>query len=183
MCSRISERLSMQAICKHAQPESASVRASIRSRAAPLVGSLLALGLLSGCIGLEAPKDFLVLKDGTSEYKAVSPDDARIWVREFSDGYGGDLAFWSEVLKNELVENRGYTLLEEGTTKDAGGTEGKLSTFELTAGGAPQRYLLAVFVHEGWLSNTVVAAEFAAEKAVFDKRVAAVKGALATLDP
>ncbi len=36
---------------------------------------------------------------------------------------------------------------------------------------------------EGWLSNTIVVVEFVAPKAVFEKDVAGVRKAVATLDP
>jgi hypothetical protein len=152
-------------------------------RLARAVAALALAFLLEGCISMEVPGHFLVLEEGTSEFKAVSPAEARIWVREFGDSNKGDLSFWSEVLKNDLVKNRGYTLLEEGKAKDGDGDGGLELVFEVTVGGAAQRYLVDLFVLEGWLSNTIVVVEFVAPKEVFEKDLDGVRKAVATLDP
>jgi hypothetical protein len=142
---------------------------------------LLALG--AGCVSMELPEPFVVLEKGTSELKAVTPDDARVWVRERSVSENAKLAFWAEVLRNEFVTNRGYTLVEERAAKDGSGVEGKEFVFEATIEGTAQRYLVAVFVHEGWLSNTVCTVELVAPKEVFAKLVDGVRKGIETLDP
>lgn len=148
--------------------------------------ALLLLPLLvpsAGCISMELPEPFVVLEKGSSELKAVTPDDARLWVRERSVSEDAKLSFWAEVLRNEFVTNRGYTLVEERAAKDGSGVEGKEYIFEATIEGTAQRYLLAVFVHEGGLSNSVCTVEFVAPKETFAKLVDAVRKAIETLDP
>ena len=124
----------------------------------------------------------LVLEDGSTSFKAVSPDEAMVWVRKFGDPHGGDLSFGAEVLKKDFLANRGYTLIEEGETTDATGREGKEFVFEMTVGTA-HRYLIAVFVIEGWFANTICAVEFVAPKAVFEEHLGEVREAIGTLEP
>lgn len=160
-----------------------SSRSVRHSRCAASLAALALFPLLAGCMHMQVPKDFLVIEEGSSEIKAVSPDDAKIWVHEFSDPDEGDLAFWSSVLKTDFVENRGYTLLEERAVKIAAGREGMEYRFEVTTQGTAQGYLVQVSVLEGWLSNTIVAVEFVAPKQVFAKHLDEVRKAIATLDP
>jgi len=140
-------------------------------------------GLLSGCLTLDVPARFLVVEKRSSEIRAMSPDEARIWVREFTDENRGDLEFWSEALREEFVENRGYTALEEEATTDAAGRAGRVLVYEATLEGAPHRYLCALFVVPGWWSNTIRVVEFVAPKPLFDGYVADVKSSLGSLGP
>jgi hypothetical protein len=148
------------------------------SLAALVLGGFLS----SGCISMTAPPDFLVLEDSSSrEWKAVTPDDAKILVREFGDGYQGDLKFWSEVVKKDFIENRGYTLIQEGKAKGPDDREGTEFLFECTVQARPQRYMLSLFVIEGSMSNTVCTVEYVAPKDVFEKHLENVKNAILTL--
>ncbi|MEW6743828.1 MAG: hypothetical protein AB1486_13820 [Planctomycetota bacterium] len=148
-------------------------------------GVVLALATLTGCaaISMKVPQGFLQLETPRDELKATSPDEAKIWVREFEDPNKGDLAFWADVLRKDLTRNRGYELVEEGATRDVQGRPGTWMQFELVLGGEPQGYLVAVFVIEGSSANTIRVAELVARKPVFDASVGAVREALATLAP
>jgi hypothetical protein len=152
---------------------------------AALVALTLA-ALLGGCIAMQAPPSFLVIKESPSQFKAVSPDDARIWVHEFDDPYeGGTLDFWAQTMKADFVQGRGYTLIEEGKAKDGEGREGIEYVFEVTAGGAAQRYLVDIFYVEGCFcgDNEICVVEFVARKPLFEKYLADVRAAVATLEP
>jgi hypothetical protein len=141
-----------------------------------------AAGSLSSCLSIEAPS-FLVLESGTDSLKAMTPEDARIWVREFDDPSQGDLGFWTQALRNDLVSNRGYTLLEERKVKDADGEEGVEMHFEVTAGGRAQRYIAALYVFEGLFSNTIRVAEYVAPRELHGKYEAEVRKAFAAISP
>jgi hypothetical protein len=143
---------------------------------------LLAL-LGAGCVSLTPPPDFLPIEEGLTEYKAVSPDDARLWVREFDVPDQSDLSFWSKLLRTNLVDGRGYVLIEEGTAKDGADAAGVQYLFETTAAGEAHRYLLTVFFYEDWGDDTVAVVEYVAPKPIFEKYLAAVRAAIATLEP
>ena len=61
--------------------------------------------------------------------------------------------------------------------------EGLELTFEVTVEGASRGYLVAVFVIDGWRSNTIATVEFVATKSVFEKHLQAVRKAISTLEP
>jgi hypothetical protein len=147
----------------------------------PAAAMFLGLSVFPGCLSIDAPPGFLVIEKGSSSLKALTADEARLWVREFSDSTQGDLAFWSEAVRNDFAANRGYTLIEERPVKDAAGREGKESVFEITAGGQALRYLATLFVREGWFANRIRVAEFAAPREVFAKHAAAVRQAIGTI--
>lgn len=158
-----------------------------------LSATYLAAGLLSlssGCVSMELPEPFVVLSQGTSELKAVTPEDARIWVRVRSVATNTNLAFWSKLLENEFVRNRGYTLLEgPKDVTDGNGVPGKEYVFEVSANGIAQRYLVATFVLEHrflgflWLTKKVCTVEFVAPKDDFALLADAVRKGIGTLKP
>lgn len=138
-----------------------------------------------GCssIEMELPPDFLQLQTARRELKAITPDDARIWVREFEDPDQGDLQFWASTLKLDLEENRGYAPVEESAFRDDMGRDGIRMQFALTTEGEPHGYLVAIFVFEGSRTNTIRVAEFVGPEPVFERHLEGVKTALATIQP
>jgi hypothetical protein len=104
-------------------------------------------------------------------------------VREFADDAKGDLAFWSKALENDLVEKRGYTLVEARDVEDAAGRKGREMLLEATAYGRPHRYLVTLVVIEKLLGNAVRTSEFAAEKEPFARYLEAVRRAIASVRP
>ncbi len=145
----------------------------------------LVLFVLGGCYAIEMdlPPDFLQLETGGFELKAITPDDARLWVREFEDGDQGDLQFWASSLKVDLEENRGYSPVEEAELRDDQGRVGTQMQFAVTTEGEPHGYLVAVFVFEGSSTNTIRVAEFVAPRAVFEQQLEGVEAALVTIQP
>lgn len=146
-----------------------------------LLASLLAASLGAGCITMQVPERFLVVEQGPSVLRALTPEESKIWVRDFEDDTKASLAFWKDAVKADLIQNRGYTLVEEGVVKDGDGHDGVAMMLEATLGGRPVRELLGVFVIPGIFSNTVRVAEFVADKEAFDREVAGVRTSLATL--
>lgn len=146
----------------------------------------LSLALLLGAscsISMDLPPDFLQIESGRAELKATTPDDARLWVRQYDDPDQGDLEFWAETLKLDLVRNRGYVLVEETEVQDAEGRKGRQMQFSLTAEGEPHGYLVAIFVCEGASTNVIRVAEFVASRAAFAEYLDAVKVSMLTIQP
>ena len=137
--------------------------------------------LVAGCLTLEAPDRFLVVERGTDELKAITPDEAKLWVREFRDPDAGSIDFWSDALKSDFTGNRGYTLLDEGSAAGQDGEKGREFLFEVTAAGVVERYLVVLFVHAGWTANTIRVVEFVAPKELFERYAPGVRGAVKTI--
>ncbi len=157
-------------------------RASLRVviRVALLSASL---GLLSSCVSMQVPERFLVTTRGADELKAITPEETKLWLREFNDPDRGDLAFWSEALRRDLVENRGYTLLSEGKIEDAGGNVGTELVLEATIQGRAVRELLALFVFPGAFDNRIRVVELVGEKEPFEAALDEVRASIKTLKP
>lgn len=124
---------------------------------------------------MDLPKDFLELED-RRDFQAVTADDARIWIREFSDRNEAPLEFWIGVLTHEFTKQRGYELVKQGAVTASLGTG---NWFECAANVRGERigYLVAVWASDGDI--TVV--EFAARAEVFAARVEEVRAALTTV--
>jgi hypothetical protein len=148
---------------------------------------LLAVLACAGCrTSMTLPKDFLQLQDA-SDYRAVTVDDARLWVRTFRDADEGELDFWARSLQHDLVEQRGYEPTGSGETKDSSGHAGRWLEFRTNVAGERVGYLIAVFVLPRKLpvfsSQHLCTVEYTAREAVFVVRLDAVRAALATLSP
>ena len=151
-----------------------------RSRLAAVLswGAMLLLGVATaGCATarMDLPKDFLELED-RSDFQAVTADDARIWIRRFTDRNEAPLAFWVGVLTHEFTKQRGYELVKHG---DVNAQLGAGKWFECAANVRGDRigYLVAVWASDG----DITVAEFAARAEVFAARVDDVREALTTV--
>jgi hypothetical protein len=141
--------------------------------------------LCAGCaVPVELAKDFVTLSayDDYPDYRAVTGDDARVWLRRFDDHNDGDLAFWAQALAHDFAE-RGYDVIEQGEVEDAGGEQGHWLRCAANVQGERTGYLVAVWVApHSWSDGcTVTVFEFAARDDVFAARVDDVKKALATV--
>ena len=113
----------------------------------------------------------------------MTSDDARLWVRTMDDPSPGDVAFWAETLRRDLVDRRGYQFVADGEVENADGEAGRW--LELTANHNGERvdYLVAVWARERALSSgrSLRVVEFAARHEVYERRVADVREALQTV--
>jgi len=131
-----------------------------------------ASALLPGAISMGPLEGFLVVKKDRAELKAITPDASKLWARQFSAPEHGTLEFWSEALKTDLVDNRGYVLTGQQHVRDRQDNEGVAMTFDVVVQGARHRYLVAVFVPDVpfWQPAGIVrTVEFAAPEKTFDK--------------
>lgn len=149
------------------------------------ISRLLLLALIwcsTGCaiqVKLTLPDEFLEMDSSPTHFKATSADDAILWVERVSVQKSGEkLKFWVDALKNDFVENRGYTLLSAEDSRTDGGNEGTQLLFEATAAGATYRYLVTMFMAEG---PSVYVSRFTAEKDTFAKHLEAIKTSVRSL--
>lgn len=148
-----------------------------------LLTVVVALSLGSACVTMTPPERFLVVDESGSQLKATTPEESKLWLRDFPDSDKGGLAFWRDALKADLVDNRGYLLISEGPVQDGAGTPGHELVLESTVNGQTVRELLALFVYPGWFDDTIRVVEYVAEKPTFDKEVDAVRKSLSTIQP
>lgn len=185
--------------------EPGAVVASVRGLVAPgavrglLVRGLLARGLLVlvllvlmllggllGCVTaappLELPDRFLVLDTDVEEgFKAITPEEAKVWVRVF-DEPGGDVGFWSEALRRDLIDQRGYVLLGERDLATRSGHPGHELRCETSATGRPLSYLIAVVVQPRGKEVRLVVVEYVGAKGeAFDRYLPDVQKAIEAL--
>jgi hypothetical protein len=141
------------------------------SRVATLLPGGLAIGPLEG---------FLMVKSNRAELKAIAPDASKLWVREFTVPQRSNLKFWSDALRTDLVDHRGYQLLGETRVRDGKGNEGVEMVCDVVVQGQPHRYMLSLYApdapfwHRGSAVRTI---EFVAPVATFDRCAAAVRKA------
>ena len=142
-------------------------------------GVLLALLGLAGCTVIELPKDFLVLDqfDGAEDFRAVTGDDARVWIREFEDPNAADREFWRQAVEYDFTQQRGYELVAKGEVKNRSEVTGDWFECAANVGGERFGYLVAVWV-SGKQIRTV---EFTARADVWKARVESVRAALRTV--
>jgi hypothetical protein len=169
--------------CRTTEP---SARRALRASSRLLARAVFVLALLvslPACLTMKLGDDFLQLESVPHSYRAVTADEAKVWVREFfPEQTRGNLDFWREALSEDFEHNRGYVLLDEREVKDGRGREGHEMLFETQAGGRTQRYLVALFVFEGLFGDRYVrTVEYVAEKERFDERLPEVREGIAAL--
>ena len=142
---------------------------------------LAPLVLLSGCLSIDKPKDFLVVDRGMNQLKLITADESKLWVRQFKDRDQGNLEFWSKALRADFVENRGYTLLEEQEVKGRNDVSGNQWMFEVSTRGEAYRFLITLFVFDGLFENTIRVSEYVARKDRFDDYLEDVRRAVASV--
>ena len=150
-------------------------------RVLSLCSSLL---VLASCAAIMTPPErFLVVDEGGSFVKAITPEESKLWLRDFPDDDQGGLAFWRDALKADLQDNRGYVVISEAAVTDSAGTAGHEFVLESTVNGRTVRELCALFVYAGWWSDTIRVVEYVADKEAFESEVASVRASLTTIRP
>lgn len=157
-----------------------TMRGIVRSLAAAV------LLVLAGCATpLDLPTGFV--KVAGPDFRAVTADDARLWVRELHDGTAADLDFWAQSLHGDFTERRGYELVAQGDVEDVSGTAGRWFECAANVGGERIAYLVALWAEPPpgiwfWRSGTdLFVVEFAARQEIYAKHVDAVREALSSV--
>ncbi len=148
-----------------------------------ILAALLTVTFGTSCVTMTPPERFLVVDDGGDYLKAITPEESKLWLRDFPDADKGGLAFWKDALKADLKDNRGYIVISEAAVKDGAGTPGHEFVLESTVNGRTVRELLALFVYAGWFDDTIRVVEYVADKETFEKEVAGVRASLSTIEP
>jgi hypothetical protein len=135
---------------------------------------------LFGSEPMEAPEDFLVVGYDDEWMRAITADDARLWFRTWEVA-GGELSFWHEAVRRDLVENRKLMLEDSAgeTFKGEGGEEGVFFVAKTQVAGLPVKYMLVFWNEEPFFSEPLVrTVELVAKEEVFDARKDAVMKAI-----
>jgi len=134
--------------------------------------------LLSGGVSLDVPEGFVLVERQRDQIKAVSPDESKLWLREFPATNRAGLAFWSEALQNHLIHRRGYTLVEQRPVRDGSGLDGLELHFEVASHGVTYRYLVTLYVPDRpfWSSQGKIRVlEFLAPEPAFARHLQLVR--------
>ena len=152
----------------HAQspviPDTAPRRRALRPCA--LLALLVAVPptvALGGCnaFSVQTPEHFVSLKRFRTRltYKAVAPDNSVLSIRSFAVKERGTLAYWTEILRREMVLRKGYTLKSTAALKAGNGVPGSLLLFDAQSGKRAYRYAVAVFVTRSYVHAVEMAAQ------------------------
>ena len=148
-----------------------------------LLACALAAATLAACgpsTEYVAPSGFVNLDDDRLPHeagqKSVSADGAIILLRERDNEPEGNLAFWSEALQREIVEGRGYELVDKSNLSGAR-IPGVVFQFKGTYSGVPYRYDVALYVRD----DIIVTIETAAPEESYDAHSAAFEEARRSL--
>lgn len=125
---------------------------------------------------IDLPPGFVHLKSRGEGFRALTSDDARLWVRTLTDPSAAPIEFWAEVLEKDLLQ-RGYERRGSGEARDRAGTVGRWLEFDANVNGERMHYRIAV-----WVEGTAVqVVEYGAVGEAYAKHLPAVEKALTTL--
>ena len=133
--------------------------------------------LVEGKAPMSAPDGFLVVASNRRELQAVSPDDARVWLREFPVDNDTTPNFWARAIQTHLVDHLGYRLIDQTEITGPARQTGHQMLFESDSIQGPMRYLLTVLPQpkRAWSSKRKIqVVEFAATAELYAEYVDAV---------
>jgi hypothetical protein len=140
------------------------------------------VSLFSGGISSGPLDGFLIVASDRGELKAITPDASKLWGREFAVPQRANLDFWYKALRGDLIDHRGYRVIQERPVKDGKGNEGMELICDVMSQGQAHRYLVVVYAVDGpfWQrGSSVRTIEFVAPTATFEKCAAVVRQAFA----
>lgn len=133
--------------------------------------------LVEGQAPMSAPDGFLVVASSRRELQAVSPDDARVWLREFPVDNDTTNDFWARAIQTHLVDHLGYRLIDQTEITGPARQTGHQMLFASDSAQGPMRYLLTVLPQpkRAWSSKQrIQVVEFAATAELYAEYVDAV---------
>ena len=129
---------------------------------------------------VDVPDGFVLLKSSRDELQAISPDDARVWYREFDVSNDASLDFWTKAVRTHLVEHQGCRLVDESEVS-AENTMFKRRAHQMLLAASSDRgpllHLLTISVKPRTLRpghNTVQITEFTAPPELYEEYRGAV---------
>jgi hypothetical protein len=127
---------------------------------------------------LSTPSGFATLDEGGDySYRATNAKGVVLATRTQPNDVKANTEFWAETLDAKL-RDRGYSVDGTRNVKTAKGLAGTQLRYTTTKDGREHRYWVTVFA----TAKKVFVVEAAGDKDPFDKSVAAVESAIATLD-
>ncbi|MDB4938464.1 MAG: hypothetical protein JWP87_5436 [Labilithrix sp.] len=127
---------------------------------------------------LSTPNGFATLDEGNGySYRATSAKGVVLATRTEPNGVKANTEFWAETLDAKL-RDKGYVAEGTRNVKTAKGLAGTQLRYTTTKEGRQHRYWLTVFATK----SKVFVVEAAGDKEPFDKAIAAVDGAIVSLD-
>lgn len=115
-------------------------------------------------ISFRLPKSFVKYVQQKETTRALSADGALIKVSRHSNYEGGDLAFWSTLIRRTLVETRALAVTGEQGLENDTDIPGRLLIGSKTIASQPHTYMIAVvptrryvYVYEAWGKAEVMA--------------------------
>jgi hypothetical protein len=105
----------------------------------------------------DVPQSYIVYYQDDGETRAMSADNVMIVLRKQKNYKGGDVAFWSKVVRRVLVEEKVVNIKDETAVKVKAGAEGKILAGSKRIGSESFGYLVGlatndkeVYVFEAW---------------------------------
>ena len=147
---------------------------------------LLPCALLCACATLTPPADWVELpKAPGRDFGAVSSRGVRLAVRRHDNPSGGNLAFWVEAARRELIEGKGYTLLETNEVTAESGSRGTELLFAADRELRPHLYLVTIFILGsgpfGWFGTDVVTVEAGGDEPLVRPDLPAIRASVRTV--
>jgi hypothetical protein len=93
----------------------------------------------------------------------------------------GDLEYWAEAVRNQLVRKRGYTHLATRPLETDAGRKGVELEFTTTGRGVTYLYLVVLFREKGLFHDNLKVVEAAGEQSVLEGDRAAIRAAVGKL--
>jgi len=120
------------------------------------IAAALALAACTGTPRSDVPDGWVTVPPrGNEVLSAVAPSGNRMVVKRHANPPEGTLAFWRDAVRNELVDGRGYEVLESEGVAGAGGGSAWEMLFRVGRPEGDYLYLVTIRVERG----SVVVAE------------------------
>lgn len=108
---------------------------------------VIALLVMAGGCQYALPPGYVKVEPGWDvRFRAVSAEGSAITLRSESNPENGDLPFWEKAIKNQLVDIRGYALVDRRDINRSGQTTGVEMTFDYNKDGIDYTYLVMLLV-------------------------------------
>lgn len=153
-------------------------RTSLHLLSVGVIATLMSLMVACAAPRVQTPSGYVELEDhfgvNDATYKAVSSDGGVILVRLQEDQPAGALSFWTDAFTRELVDGRGYELLEHKDVKRPDGTVGRVILLRGSHNEQPYRYSVAIYLEE----EDIVTVESSVPEDKYEEHAKRVLGAI-----
>jgi hypothetical protein len=99
-------------------------------------------------IKLSVPESYIKYYESDDETRAMSADEVMLRLRRHDNYKGGDLAFWTALVRRALVAQRAFALKDPSDLTLRTGVAARVLAGSKEIGGKPYGYLIAVIARE-----------------------------------